>query len=72
MSQKNNNRCFECRKKIPVALQGISCHCDHYFCAVHRLPELHHCAFNRRDAHLESAESQAKKMKCIASKINKI
>ena len=73
MYEKNKlNRCFLCRKKIQVALQGIACQCEQYFCSVHRLPETHHCSFNRREAHLKTAAAQVNTMKCVANKINKI
>ena len=38
-------RCFICRKKL--GLMVFTCKCsNNFFCAEHKLPELHNCSFD--------------------------
>ena len=69
---KSKHRCFECRKKIPLAMRGSPCKCGHEFCSTHRLPETHNCDFDRRSEHLAKSAQTIEQMKCVASKIEKI
>ena len=69
---KSKHRCFECRKKIPLAMRGSPCKCGHEFCNAHRLPETHNCGFNQRSEHLAKSAQTIEQMKCVASKVEKI
>lgn len=45
---KSNTRCAIYRVKLTLAQQTVgSCKCGLVFCASHRLPEQHECAFDR-------------------------
>ncbi|KAJ1658634.1 hypothetical protein IWQ61_002165 [Dispira simplex] len=45
--QKNKNRCYLCRAKIPLAKQAINkCKCSYIFCDTHRYPDKHECDFD--------------------------
>ncbi|KAJ1960768.1 hypothetical protein IWQ62_004104 [Dispira parvispora] len=45
--QKNKNRCYLCRAKIPLAKQAINrCKCSYIFCDTHRYPDKHDCDFD--------------------------
>lgn len=70
--REKKSRCFACNTKIPVAMRGYPCQCEHVFCMLHRLPENHECCFNRREEHLKSCQSKIMKMKCVSDKIEKI
>jgi predicted nucleic acid binding AN1-type Zn finger protein len=43
-SAKKKNRCAMCSKKVGV--MGFECRCDQVFCAEHRYPHVHNCAFD--------------------------
>ncbi|KAK7504313.1 hypothetical protein BaRGS_00004617 [Batillaria attramentaria] len=57
VKQKNKKRCHKCSVKLELAQREIGrCRCDHVFCPLHRLPELHGCDFD----HKEDGRQQAR------------
>ena len=69
---KSKHRCYECRKKIPLAMRGSPCKCGHEFCTTHRLPESHCCTFDSRSEHLKKSAQTIEEMRCVAPKVVKI
>lgn len=49
---KAANRCLTCNRK--VGLTGFKCKCESMFCATHRYPEKHQCAFDFKIAGREA------------------
>lgn len=41
-------RCTKCSKRL--GLTGFTCRCGEQFCNVHRYPQEHQCAFDRKAA----------------------
>ena len=70
--REKKHRCFLCNIKIPVAMRGYPCQCQHEFCLLHRLPENHQCSFNCREEYLKTCQSKISKMKCVSEKIERI
>ncbi|KAJ8472202.1 hypothetical protein OPV22_026545 [Ensete ventricosum] len=51
------NRCGQCKKKVRLCAR-FECRCGSTFCAAHRLPETHECAFDYK-AHGRAAIAKA-------------
>ncbi|CAO3699155.1 unnamed protein product [Rhizopus stolonifer] len=51
-AQENKGKCFDCRKKVPLAKQATNkCRCGFVFCDTHKYPDRHDCKidFAKRD-----------------------
>jgi len=66
--QKNKERCFKCNKR--VGLLGFPCKCELVFCAAHRFPDSHACAFDHRNAAVKKIEADNPLIQ--AAKVSKI
>ncbi|URE31949.1 A20-like zinc finger [Musa troglodytarum] len=55
--QKAADRCGRCKKKVRLCAR-FECRCGSTFCAAHRLPETHECAFDYK-AHGRAAIAEA-------------
>ncbi|KAL0484839.1 zinc finger A20 and AN1 domain-containing stress-associated protein [Acrasis kona] len=62
------NRCFECRKKVPIS--ALKCKCDHTFCAEHRLAEDHNCTFDFKSLYRKKLADDLSKV--VSSKVLEI
>ncbi|KAJ8458437.1 hypothetical protein OPV22_031363 [Ensete ventricosum] len=54
---KAADRCGRCKKKVRLCAR-FKCRCGSTFCAAHRLPETHECAFDYK-AHGRAAIAEA-------------
>ncbi|CAL9041005.1 unnamed protein product, partial [Musa banksii] len=54
---KAADRCGKCKKKVRLCAR-FECRCGSTFCAAHRLPETHECAFDYK-AHGRAAIAEA-------------
>ncbi|KAL0478027.1 zinc finger A20 and AN1 domain-containing stress-associated protein [Acrasis kona] len=67
-NKKPVNRCFECRKKLP--LSALKCRCEHTFCAEHRMAEDHCCPYDFKSLHKKQLENNLNKV--VSLKVNQI
>jgi len=67
--QKKKNRCWLCRKKITLAGQ-FECKCGYVYCAKHRYPDSHSCAFDHKKQHQLKLKKDNKTV--APSKLDKI
>jgi len=47
--QENTSKCWECNRKVGIS--GIECRCGYVFCAKHRYPGEHKCAYDYQKAY---------------------
>ncbi|KAK3093044.1 hypothetical protein FSP39_010450 [Pinctada imbricata] len=72
--QKNKKRCFHCKTKLELAQRQIGrCKCDYVFCSLHRLPELHNCAFDHKeDGRREAREKMVKPTRHLGTSFKRL
>eukprot|EP01083_Nonionella_stella_P081405 224229_1 len=55
--QKKRHRCWNCRKKIPLAAQ-FECKCGYVFCSMHRFHDAHNCDYDWKTQHTKHLASK--------------
>lgn len=67
-------RCHRCRKKMSLSDQILCLECGHYYCLLHRYPEIHQCPkldmIKQRE--IEELSQELKSSSLIRERIQKI